>query len=250
MKIVIGWILSLFLVLASIDASETWSRVYFASYPRSGNTWTVQLLQEATGVLCLRNGSVYSRNESTRNELIPFKGGGFYDPSHLNDYRLPTHDEIVVIKTHFPALAGHHTPKYPMTRILRMVRNPIDSIASYYDFECKYTGIQAREIIPSVAVEKQLRKFKQFQDFYDMQPNVATFRYEDMLKAPEATLADILDFVGHKNVFSPDLEHALKSFPPRGKPFKHLHRFHTKDLILIKSHLKEFLQTYDYTIPI
>ena len=73
-------------------------RVALASFPRSGNTWVRSLIEDATGQL---TGSVYKDQVMSRGR------------------------EGIVIKT-------HELDSYLYTHAIHLLRNPFDSIESYY----------------------------------------------------------------------------------------------------------------------
>jgi len=79
--------------------------VALASFPRSGNTWLRLLLEDCTG---LKTGSIY------RND-------GVHERSHRG----------VVIKT-------HSRDSFKYRKAIHLIRNPYDSIYSFYEFRNKY----------------------------------------------------------------------------------------------------------------
>lgn len=81
-------------------------RVALASFPRSGNTWVRFMIEEATGEL---SGSVY------------------------NDRIMPRGREGVVIKTH--ELDSHR-----YTQAIHLLRNPFDTIESYFHWKRNVAG--------------------------------------------------------------------------------------------------------------
>src|SRR5690348_10906431 len=88
----------------ALPSKEDWSkRVYLATYPRSGNHWVRYLIEEITHIA---TSSVYCDGDADKSHLgKPFPWGGYCPKyGYEGKCRYPTPDDIVVVKTHFPAV--------------------------------------------------------------------------------------------------------------------------------------------------
>lgn len=92
-------------------------RVLLMSYPRSGNSYLRQLLEQTTGIV---TGSDSRSNRPLAASLIRcgFKGEGVIDSS------------VWVVKSHYPERLGY--VKCRGQRVILLVRNPFDAIESYF----------------------------------------------------------------------------------------------------------------------
>src|SRR5947209_1600022 len=103
-----------------LEVARNWtSRVYLATYPRSGNHWMRYLIEEATGIA---TGSTNCDGDPPHLP-DPFPWGGYAaDHGYEGHCRYPQYGETVVIKTHSPAfdpLPFDHLPYYRTVRVVR-----------------------------------------------------------------------------------------------------------------------------------
>ena len=225
---------------------DQWNnRVYLATYPRSGNHWVRYLIEEATHIA---TSSVYCDGDAGKSHLgKPFPWGG-YCPKHGYEgtCRYPTQDDIVVVKTHFPAVPARQFDRMPFIKAIRIVRHPIDSLYSFYLFGIKSKSYNSR--IPVKLLKKRIKTWKKFHEYWNRQDNVMTVRYEDLLCMPHAGLKVILKQMGYA-VSDAMINRAVERYPPHGRPLKHLDRFEVEDLDLIQSELGELMIQFNYFIP-
>ncbi len=228
----------------SLFGTHKWNRVYLATYPRSGNHWSRYLIEEASGIA---TSSLY---EETVDQHPPhlkhlFPWGG-YCPFHgyEGNRRYPTRKDIVVIKTHRRSDLYH--PDYQAA--IRIVRHPLDSLYSHYVLRCAQENQPIDPYIPREFLLDAIRKWKEFQDYWDGKPNVVTFRYEDMLENPFDVLKEMLNICRYKCTDA-DIQRAVDRYPPEGYPLKHLKHYTEEDLELVFSELGERMKKYGYGLP-
>lgn len=238
-------LLILFCILPQPNFAEDWKRVFLATYPRSGNHWIRYLVEEAT---LTATGSVYCDNIPPHLKKA-FPWGGF---ACKNGYegtrRYPKKGGRVLIKTHFPTF-GKPT-KFdlrPAVKTIRVVRHPVDSFYSFHIFKNKNFPPDA--LLPEHAVQNSIANWRNFQEHWNCQKNIVTFRYEDLFNNPAETLRKILAAAGFK-VHASDIQRAVEKYPPEGKLLKHIHKFRHEDLVAISEQLKDLMDQFDYTIPL
>lgn len=92
-------------------------KVLLVSYPRCGNSYARKLLEGATGIV---TGSDSRPNRPLAASLIRFGyvGEGITDQS------------VWIVKSHFPERMGFI--RFPVKRVILVVRNPFDAIESYF----------------------------------------------------------------------------------------------------------------------
>lgn len=131
-------ILSFALILLTFPTMSTqadeWQRVYMATYPRSGNHWLRNLIEEATHIA---TSSVYIDSDGGANDVkhldTPFPWGGYAAPKGcIGHCRYADKNDIVVIKTHYPSFSAVPFDLQPSLKTIRIVRHPIDSICSFF----------------------------------------------------------------------------------------------------------------------
>lgn len=230
-----------FFLFCSIEANaEQWHRVYLATFPRSGNHWTRYLIEEATHIA---TGSVYLEKDPPHLKK-PFPWGGFgMEHGCLGNCRNPQKHQPIVIKTHYPAFPATKYDNKPSFKSIRIVRHPVDSIYSFLAFQKSFENGVSKNKIPSI-----IKRWKDFQNYWNSQPNVLTIRYEDLLSHPKENLAIILEAIGHE-FSSEDIERAVATHPPQGSELKHLDYFSKEDLKLIGVELKDLMKQFGYKIP-
>lgn len=234
---VLGW--------TSENEGGIWTkRVYLATYPRSGNHWVRYLIEEVTHVA---TSSVYcdaSVGRAHSGEPLPWGG---YSPKYGYEgtCRYPMPNDIVVVKTHFPAVPAQPFDRRPYMKTIRIARHPVDSLYSFFVFSGKRSETSS---IPIDLLMKRVKTWKKFHEYWNQQSNVVTVRYEELLNNPCATLKIILEAIG---IFATDteIEKAVAKYPPQGCPMKHIHRFTKEDLELIQQELGELMHEFHYVIP-
>lgn len=219
--------------------AEDWKRIYLASYPRSGNHWVRYLVEDATGIA---TSSVYC-DPDPQHLPDPFPWGGYCcDHGYLGTCRYPTVEDVVLLKTH-----GAHCycayDRQPSLCVIRLVRNPIDAIWSYYVYV--HNGNPPSDIIDRTFLKDQIKNWKRFNRYWDNQPNVLTIRYEDLMTATFENLSKILHLVSPE-VPPEKIQEAVQKFPPEGNYLKHIGHYNPKDLEKIYKHFGNDLMKWGY----
>lgn len=221
------------------NTPEKWKLIYLATYPRSGNHWMRFLIEETTGVA---TSSVY-RDPDPQHDLNPYPWGGYsIDGGYIKTARLPTEDDLIIIKTHYPALHLTVRDQRKCIKTIRVIRHPIDSLYSHYSYK-----FGAAEIIPVKWLEQYISVWAKFQEYWNEQPDVVSIRYEDLMDKPFENLSRILKTIG-LNVTDNDIHYALTMHPPIGKPLKHIIRYDTHELEMIEKKLHDLMEKFGYTI--
>lgn len=217
--------------------------VYLATYPRSGNAWTRQLIEEATGQA---TGSMF-QGEYAKNYV--FKGAHFMsdgtktDPDRFGyelSRKLP--DGVMVVKVHWPLWTNHRHPQHHhIKKIIRIVRNPIDSVGAFIQYDKKpYTDENAIEYA---------KKYNSFHVFWNtFKGDVMTIKYESLLTNTKTILDQILNFIGIDHTME-DIDRAILRYPPFGEYLKRWDNFTTPQILKITS-ISEFLNkkfNYDWS---
>lgn len=227
-------------LLSTPQFADDWKRVYLTSYPRSGSHWARYLIEEAANIA---TSSVYRDRDTPRHLPTPFAWGG-YCPKQGYEANRPYPDirDIVVIKTHFPAVPKQPFDLQPALKVIRIVRHPVDSIYSYYTYQNR-----ARRSTLSAALKNYMNSWRHYQQYWNSQTNVLTVRYEDLVDNPKATLTAIMRAIGY--VFQrEDIERAIAKYPPNGAGHKHHTQFSKDDLKKIKRELADLMEQFNYTI--
>ena len=128
--------LNTFHLLPKLDGHD---RVLLVSYPRSGNSFLRQCLETMTGIV---TGSDSRPNRPLSAQLLScgYKGEGITDES------------VWIIKSHYPERLGYI--KFPVSRIILVVRNPFDAILSY--FYMAMTNTHSKSLTTEVCMSLQL----------------------------------------------------------------------------------------------
>ncbi len=227
-----------------IQANEWNQRIYLATYPRSGNHWVRFLIEEASHIA---TSSVYQDSDFRPHLPTPFPWGGYsVDGGYQGNCRYPQPHESIVIKTHFPSFKPNQFDHQPSVGAIRIIRNPIDSISSFYVYA---HPSDSNYKVPKETIGDYLYSWRKFQDYWDQEPNVLTIRYEDLMDNPTYYLAQILEACKYEFT-EKDLQRAANKFPAKGKAFQHLKHFDTEDILLISERLKDLLDKHGYQIPL
>lgn len=224
--------------------TDEWSRVYLATFPRSGNHWVRYLTEEATHIAT--SSVMCDGTPQHLRKIFPW-GGYCCDHGYEGGCRYPTRKDSILIKTHFPSSLSKKTQFdcRPCFKVIRIVRNPVDSFYSLYvkNYNVAHSD---QDKFPSDLVIKYTKAWKKFQSYWNKQKNVLTIRYEDMLDNPYEEFKKIVKAAKFK-VKKADIERAIAKYPPEGYELKHLNRFSPEDLKYIVTELHELLKMYDYT---
>lgn len=214
-----------------------WKRVYLATFPRSGNHWVRYLIEEASGIA---TSSIYL-DQVPPHMPINFPWNGYCPKlGYEGNRRYPTKIDTVVIKTH----SFKNTDHQNYIAAIRIIRNPIDSIYSNFALnKQKNEKNISRDFLLS-----SIQEWKKFQTYWDSQPNVITFRYEDLLEDPFSILKSILQLCNY-TCDDKDILRAITKYPPKGDALKHINHYTQDDLRLINEKLNFYMRKYSYEIP-
>lgn len=119
-----------FCIMQSILLAEEWNTVYLVSFPRSGNHWVRFLAEEATHI---STSSVYRDQDYPHKKNIFPWGGYCTDHGYEGHCQYPTHNDPILLKTHYPYLPKKIDPN-PKTAIC-LIRHPIDAFWSFYTYK-------------------------------------------------------------------------------------------------------------------
>jgi hypothetical protein len=244
MKTILSIILFLSAFLSTSLSAEEWKRVYLATFPRSGNHWTRQLIEEATHIA---TSSVYiDQDENLTHLKTPFPWGGYCaDHGYNGTCRYPNINEPVVVKTHYPTFPNKG--KYdllPSRKVVRIVRHPIDSFYSMFCY--RNESLNGRMFPPNI-LQRYLYLWRKFQEYWNIQKNVITIRYEDLLEYPKENLGLILKEIGYECT-DQDVNRAIQQYPTQGYMLKHIDRFTPEQIATIEIELKDLMQQFNYTM--
>lgn len=234
----------IYLGFSQLCFSAEWKRAYMASYQRSGNHWIRYLIEEASRIA---TGAVYQDEEPPHMDKIFPWGGYCCDHGLEGNCRYPNKDDLVLIKTHYPAQDGIASKfdRRGYEVALRIVRHPVDSFYSRY---LRRYGGYNKEKVPTRIVREFIEKWREFQTYWNGQDHVLTVRYEDVLENPFVELKKILDALNY-TVSDEDIARAIAKHPPEGAPLKHMSKYSEADLKLISVELADLFSQFNYSIP-
>lgn len=195
-----------------------------------------KLIEEATGIATC---TVYH----ARDFYVSGPCGYFLENGIEGNRRYPSRDEIVVIKTHYPVFKKNKFDLQPYIKVVRIVRDPVDSLYSLYQMGF----MEEQQSVDDKFLREFIQHYKQHMEFWDKQKNVYTVRYEDLLDDLKGNFTKIMREIGYR-VTHEDIERAVKRYPAQGSELKHIHRFTLKQLEMIQTELSEILHKYDYAI--
>ncbi len=235
-------ILLLVVFVSTCFATDDWDRAYLASFPRSGNHWMRYLFEEMTGVA---TGSVFPDIETNHMKyLFPWKG---HCPKHGYNGRrkYPTKDDLVILKTHYPCFGKNIGDSRPYKKVIRIIRNPVDSFRSHYNW---FIDNRGQKLQPGY-LDDFIKRFKRFQEYWNKKENVYTIKYEDLMTDTFGTLKGVVKELG-LNCTDADIQRAISKHPPKGSILKHLNTFSNRQLDKIRTELSDFLDDFNYEVPV
>lgn len=232
----------LFLVMACGGFCEEWQRVYLATYPRSGNHWMRHLIEEATHIATSSVHADPDKGHVHLQELFAWKGY-CADHGYNRMCRYPTPEDVVVVKTHYPAQEATQGDELPYVGAVHIVRHPVDALYSYYVHT--QNGHPSAPSMPRQTLMGFIHELRRFEAYWEKQERVLTVRYEDLMAEPEAVLRRVLAFIGY-TASEEDIQRAVAAHPPQGGTLKHLSLYPKEDLDYICLELKEFMEKYHY----
>lgn len=225
-------------------ASPKTKRVYLATYPRSGNHWSCYMLEEATHIA---TGSVYQGRNPKPYLSKPFEWGFAAENGYEGNCRYAGPQDVVVVKTHYPAKPLSRFDLKPCLKVIRIIRHPVDSFYSHLMYQ-ENRELDANGKVPRDFIERSLVKWIKFMNYWDKQPNVVTIYYEDMLKDPYIALKKMLQ-IGRYKVKDSDIRRAVEKHPPQGEPLKHIVHYYPEDLQFIEDAIGDIMKKHGYSIP-
>ena len=216
-----------------------YSRVFLTSYPRSGNHWGRYVIEAITGIA---TGSVRLDRDPLHLSK-PFEWGGYaLQGGYEGTRRMPKAGDVVVLKSHY--MEGERPIVYdakPGAKVVRLVRFPFDCIRSHYLHFSEGGGTKNWHDF----VREKAKKWKEFQEHWDAQPNVVTIRYEDLIGDPATGFQEICDTFGIVTTEG-DLERAVRRYPPINSVGKHLQHYSDEDVADMVEIFQEQLYKYGY----
>jgi hypothetical protein len=225
-------------------ALEWKERVYLASYPRSGNHWMRNLIEEATHIA---TSSVYRDPDPLHlPDIFPW-GGYCCDHGYEGSSRYPVNGEPVVVKTHYPASGKTEFDQLPYKIVICIIRHPLDAIYSHHVWVSKQMNWPITYNVPRDVLSDFIRRWCSFHNYWDNADNVLTVYYEDLYQEPEHSLKIVLDAIGYTYT-DDDIARAVEKYPPTGSIFKYMDHYGTKDLKHVKAQLKPLLEKHGYRL--
>jgi hypothetical protein len=160
--------------------------------------------------------------------------------------RYPTQEDIVIVKTHYPAQEATSGDELPYVRAVHLVRHPVDALYSYYVHT--QNGRPSAPTMSRQTLMGFIDELLRFEAYWEKQEHVFTVRYEDLMADPYAVLKTVLDFIGYA-LSEKDLQRAVAAHPPQGEVLKHLSLYSQEDLDYLAVKLKDFMAKYQYSMP-
>jgi len=222
-------------------------RVWLASYPRSGNTYMRLIMEQVTGI---HTGTPAPPNSKKGVQAL-------YDRGFIAEGI--TDDRVWMVKTHFPERARPGGEGIRGHKVMLMMRNPFDSIDSYFNLRTTGTHDQSLEEeeytrlaeLFDEHVNDEVACLKKYFVFWKNADIPCLFvKYED-LKANFKDLAtEMVQFILNKKDISGTEEQkrldmviaeGLKNlYKPRvGTNFNSLHHYSKDQIRLILTQLRE-----------
>ena len=194
----------------------TGNRVAFQSFVRSGNTFLRRFIEQITGVY---TGSDMSIDYTFFEAMMGLVGQG-----HTND-----DNQVWLTKTHFPLQMTGTEHAFAAEKMICVVRNPLDIIASYAFF----VSMKSHSLVPEEKLNERFPAWwKEWvttmaeQISYNHDYIVDTlsekipsyiFRYEDLILDPEPVLLECFRFLFDVHTLEGTvLEARIKSIAKQG----------------------------------
>lgn len=175
-----------------------------ASYPRSGNSLLRNLFERVT----LRVTGSDMRGGLTTHDLV---GEAAVSAQHVQ-----------FVKTHYPERRG--TPVLRASRVVLLVRNPLDALDSY--FHLMMTNTHTTSLSPerraahkhlfTTMAKREILVWQRFHEFWLQQAQagngipILLVRYEDLIRFPDRVLARVLQFtleISNMDFFESRIQH-------------------------------------------
>lgn len=158
--------------------------IILASYPKSGNTWLRFILSNITKILA---GDPAEVDFHTINYYAPHVGGANNKADGYEGFEGADR----FLKTHF-----YYTKYFDQYRSLLLVRNPRDTLISFYDYQKYEVGRRVKDISSFVrhwrmGVRGWNYFYKTWFDNY-----TALIVYEELVVDPVGTVSRALDHLG------------------------------------------------------
>ena len=224
---------------------------------RSGNTFLRNYLEGATGVV---TGSTQPNDNTLNFQLL---AAGLKGEGHLGN-------DTWFVKTHFP-LCSPNVGIAKVKKAVVCVRNPIDTMASYFEFKVTYS--QNKTCNPVLYKEHAgewdwfLREhLDMWSKFYDYWIEIAQkqvipvyfFRFEDLVADPTKVLKEIFEFtMDQESIEGTYLEKRIKEAiaaktrfyqPRQGGINMNTHKYSKDQLELIKDTFRDHLNYFGYSM--
>tara|TARA_B110000208_G_scaffold6750_1_gene8627 strand:- start:2393 stop:3652 length:1260 start_codon:yes stop_codon:yes gene_type:complete len=180
--------------------------VVLASYPRSGNSLFRDVCERITGVV---TGSDVRPDRALSRALTRagLRGEGTID------------DKVLLVKTHYPERLGY--APLSARRIVLLVRNPLDSLVSYFNMMCTMshtTSIEESEYERFRAewdgfVAEEIEMWHRFNSWWMDRADslgipLVIIRYEDIVRSRRATADALINFLLPNDVDAVDTKAA------------------------------------------
>ena len=217
--------------------------VNLASFPRSGNHWVRFLIEETTNI---STSSSY-KDGDFKHIKNPYSMPGFsVKNGYFGNCHLPLLTDPLLLKTHYPWFDEKNFTCQNQPTVC-LIRHPIDSIHSYYQYMKKRNPKAVPETFDNQFIRLAMAGWLMFYNYWEKQPDVLIIRYEDLLRNTEEVLKSILDKVGF-TFKEEDIKRAIRKHAPFGHPFKHLANYNSSQIDIIKEMAGEKISQYEYPL--
>lgn len=198
--------------------SGSFLRILLATVPRSGTTYTLNMLREATG---LATGTVYEepntvwddRSQSYQQLCVREGWCGVENNMTSRPVRVPTGHEPSIVKTHFPFQWPEVLDTDCFSAVLMPVRHPFDNyiaFLSWVEEQVAYTWNATDEPKGKILHFRIEQPFERFAKLWSLHHAywraeartrgvpLLEYRYEDLCSQPEKVMEEVLRFTGYK----------------------------------------------------